>query len=262
MKGKQIALLVVAALVLTALLAQTALAGQDTHEGVTVTTPDTYEHCAVGKFQDTVKIRGLTGHNPQATINGTISVSYIQSDGSRKPGNSYELKGVTKNTDVVVQYDPIGTWGVNGQGNPEAHTDVHLVLSIPGKPDYPFGPNPNLGWDVYCSTGLISRTPTNTPTKTSTIQTKTPTLTPTVFLHQIPSVTATPTSKPPRDNSTNVPPTPGAAGTETPTLVGPTPAVSPTTGGTPEANMSALGIIMLIGLGLLGAGLALRRAMR
>ena len=104
---------------------------------------------------------------------------------------------------------------------------------------------------------------TKTPTRTATVRITTVTATPTGQLQQRTTPTPTRTVTPDNsccDNGGTTPEVPTAVATETPT--GPTPALVPVTGGTADASMSALGMIMLLGLGLLGVGWALKRAVK
>ncbi len=258
MKGKRIAFLIIFALVLTGLLAQTALAGSQTIQGITFNGPDTRAQCVDATSHDTITITGLTGHKPAASVQGTVDVQYVINGGAgRQEIKTYNVNS-TKDVTLNVSYPPVSQWPPNGDPNAhEIHVDVAIKVLVGGQVVGEFDGNPNLGWDVFCTSKII----TPTSTKVSVGQTKTPTRTATVLVQQGHTATPTATPKPgsPNDNNTSTPAPQGETVAPTATPAGPTPAVLPTTGGTADASMSALAMIMLFGLGLLGVGWALKR---
>ncbi len=279
MHRNRIGFWVIVAVILSMLVVQTALAGSETISGITFNGPNTHSSCVDAPTSDTVTITGLTNHKPSAKVQGAIKLYYVEAGGAYVLIHSYTVNSTT-DVHLTINYPPVSQWPFNN-GTQELHADVSINVIVGGKLVGTFDGSPNLGWDVYCSTG------TATPTATKTVgggHTATPTATATGTIMGTGGHTATPTQTPvsggntPTETPVNV----GSGSTPTPTVettstantpvanttpgspaqgTGATPGVIPVTGA-PGLDPFGLVIILFVGALLIATGFFFKRTTR
>ncbi len=267
--------------VLLAALAQTALAGSQTIDGISFKGPGDHQQCVNAATSDTITISGVTGHKPAASIQGDVTVSYILNNGAnRQTFHTYHVSQ-SRNLSLRVNYPPVSQWPLNNPNTREIHVDVAIQVLVGGKVVGEFDGNPNLGWDLFCTTTVISPTATRTR-QPGVTQTVTPRATQTFT----PSAGVTATSTPGNGSNNGSTATPASAATSTPgatQTVAATPGTSPTvtsaqatttpslpipvTGAVTGADFETNGqvgfiLFTLAGAFLVGLGVALRRLAR